>query len=110
MEAWIAPDPVALHAQGRPEKLALVDLATGRRWTYAALHRAVDQAVTALTTLGLTAEGRIAALARNSADLLIAQQAAMRMGAIFVPLNWRLAPAELEAILADCTPQLLLGD
>ena len=34
----------------------------------------------------------------------------MRLGAIFVPLNWRLAPAELAPILADCTPALLLGD
>ncbi|TGV96081.1 acyl-CoA synthetase, partial [Mesorhizobium sp. M2D.F.Ca.ET.145.01.1.1] len=37
-------------------------------------------------------------------------QAAMRLGAVFVPLNWRLAGAERQAILADCGPVLLLHD
>lgn len=110
MQDWIAPDPVALHAQGRPEKLALVDLASGRRWTYAALDRLVEKAAGALAGLGLAPGDRVAALAKNSADLLVAQQAAMRLGAIFVPLNWRLNPAELASILADCTPTLLLED
>ncbi len=110
MQEWIAPDPVALHAQGRPEKRALVDLSTGRAWTYGALDRAIDKAVTALAALGLARGGRLAVLAKNSAYLLIAQQAAMRMGAIFVPLNWRLAPAELVPILSDCAPALMLLD
>ena len=45
---WIAPDPVALHARGRPSKLACVDLATGRRWTYAELDAAIERGVAAL--------------------------------------------------------------
>ncbi|PZQ48177.1 MAG: acyl-CoA synthetase [Rhodovulum sulfidophilum] len=110
MEDWIAPDPVALHAQGRPEKLALMELASGRRWTYAALDQAIERGVAALAALGLGAGDRIAVLAKNAADLLIAQQAAMRMGAIFAPLNWRLAAAELGPILADCAPKLLVLD
>ncbi|TPE48194.1 AMP-binding protein [Amaricoccus solimangrovi] len=110
MDDWIAPDPVALHALGRPEKRALADLASGREWTYGALDRAIDKASAALAELGLAPGERLAVLARNSADLVIAQQAAMRMGAIFTPLNWRLAPAELAPILADCAPKLLLGD
>lgn len=110
MQDWIAPDPVALHARGRPEKLALVDLATDRRWTYAALDRAIEQAVVALAGLGLAPGERIAVLAKNTADLVIAQQAAARMGAIFVPMNWRLAAAELAPILADCAPRLLVLD
>lgn len=110
MHDWMSPDPVGLHAQARPEKLALVDLASGRRWTYRAFDAAIEKARAALAALGLTAGDRLATIARNSADLLIAQQAAMRSGVIFTPLNWRLAPAELDAILADCTPALLLSD
>ena len=56
---------MALHAQGRPEKLALVDLASGRRWTYAALGRTIDQAAAAFATLGLAAGDRVAALAKE---------------------------------------------
>ncbi|MGY3619307.1 AMP-binding protein [Bradyrhizobium sp. USDA 10063] len=111
MQQWYAPDPVALHARIRPDQLACVDLATDRRWTYAQLDRAIDQMVGALAALpGMGRGERIAALARNSGDLLILQQATMRAGAIFVPLNWRLSRAELAPILADCTPFMLVSD
>ena len=111
MPAWTTPDPVALHAGTQPDRLACVDLATGRRWTYLALDAAIQSAVGVLEAgHGITAGQRIATIARNSADLLILQQAAMRLGALFVPLNWRLAGAEQQAILADCDPVLLLHD
>ncbi|WP_082675767.1 AMP-binding protein [Aureimonas ureilytica] len=110
MQDWIAPDPVSLHAQARPEKTALVDLATGRRWTYRALDEAIGKACGVLDALGLRPGDRLAAIARNSADLAIALKACLRSGVIFTPLNWRLAPAELDAILADCTPALILTD
>ncbi|OLP54691.1 acyl-CoA synthetase [Rhizobium rhizosphaerae] len=110
MHDWLAPDPVGLHAQARPDKLALVDLASGRRWTYRAFDRAIEQARAVLDALGLRPGDRLAAIARNSADLVIAQQACLRSGLIFTPLNWRLAAAELDAILADCTPALILAD
>ncbi len=110
MQDWLAPDPVGLHAQARPEKTALVDLATGRRWTYKALDEVIGRACAALGALGLRPGDRLAAIARNSADLAIVLKACLRSGVIFTPLNWRLAPAELDAILADCTPALILID
>lgn len=111
MPAWKTSDPVALHARAQPDRLACVDLASGRRWTYAALDEAIQRTVGALETgYGIEQGQRIATLARNSADLLVLQQAAMRLGAIFVPLNWRLAGAEQQAILRDCDPVLLVYD
>ena len=111
MPVWTTPDPVALHARTQPERMACVDLASGRRWTYASLDDSIQRAVGVLETdYGIEQGQRIATVARNSADLLILQQAAMRVGAIFVPVNWRLAVAEQEAILADCGPVLVLHD
>ena len=111
MPAWTTPDPVTLHARAQPDRVACVDLASGRRWTYAALDEAIQRAVGVLETgYGVEQGQRIATLARNSADLLILQQAAMRLGAIFVPVNWRLASVEQQAILADSDPALLLHD
>lgn len=111
MPAWTTSDPVSLHARAQPDRLACVDLATGRRWTYFALDEAIQRAVGVLEAgHGIAAGQRIATIARNSADLLILQQAAMRLGAIFVPLNWRLASAEQKTILQDCDPALLLHD
>ncbi len=111
MPAWKTPDAVALHARGVPEKLACADLATGRRWTYRALDEAVNSAITSLTDrCGIQPGERIATIARNSADQLILQLAAMRMGAIFVPVNWRLSRQEQAQILADCSPSMLVTD
>ncbi|QKD02909.1 AMP-binding protein [Mesorhizobium loti] len=111
MPDWTTPDPVALHAGAQPDRVACVDLASGRRWTYRAFDEAIQRAVGVLESgHGVEPGQPIATLARNSADLLILQQAAMRLGAIFVPLNWRLAAAEQQAILEDCDPVLLLHD
>nr|WP_244661783.1 AMP-binding protein [Mesorhizobium huakuii] len=111
MPASTTSDPVALHAGAQPDRVACVDLASGRRWTYRAFDEAIQRAIGVLETgYGVEQGQRVATLARNSADLLILQQAAMRLGAIFVPLNWRLASAEQQVILADCDPALLLHD
>ncbi|MFC0220280.1 AMP-binding protein [Pseudochelatococcus lubricantis] len=111
MQHWQTPDLIALHAGLRPDRLACVDLATGRRWSYAELDRAVRQMAGVLAgRLGIRRGGRVAVLARNSADQLILQQAVMRLGAILAPLNWRLARQELAPILADCAPSLLVTD
>jgi fatty-acyl-CoA synthase len=111
MPPWTTPDPVALHARAQPKRTACVDLASGRRWTYAALDDSIQRAVSVLVdSYGIEPGQRIATVARNSADLLILQQAAMRIGAIFVPVSWRLSKAEQEAILADCGPVLVLHD
>ncbi|MFT3690992.1 AMP-binding protein [Paenirhodobacter sp.] len=107
---FISPDPVALHARLRPEALACVDLQTGQRWSYRALDRDIQRAVTVLTAEGIGRGDRVAALAKNSVYQIVLQQALMRLGAIFVPLNWRLSLPELARLLADCTPALLYAD
>ncbi|MCX7382943.1 MAG: AMP-binding protein [Alphaproteobacteria bacterium] len=59
---------------------------------------------------GVGVGDRVAALAQRSTDVFELQFACFRIGAIFVPLNWRLAPVELAAILANCTPTVLAHD
>ena len=103
-------DFVSLHAQGRPDSVALVDAASGQRWTFESLDRAVGSAVGVITARGVTAGDRISAITRNSPELIILQLACARTGAILVPLNWRLSDCELGALIADCEPALLFGD
>jgi fatty-acyl-CoA synthase len=104
-------DCIAHHAMRRPHSLAAVDLATGRHHTY----RAYDDRISRLAKsfraqFGITAGDRIAVLAPNTTDTFEVQFACGRIGAIFVPLNWRLAKPELSAILADCAPAMLVYD
>ena len=104
------PDFVRLHARGRPDSIALVDASSRRELSYHALDRAVAAAVTVLRSAGVEPGSRIAALSRNSVELVILHLACARSGAILAPLNWRLSATELRTILEDCAPDLLFGD
>jgi fatty-acyl-CoA synthase len=102
-------DFIAHFARTTPNKLAVHDLTVGEHFTYAQLDDAVDRAASVLHgRLGAPAGKRVAALSRNSAELLILHFACIRAGTIFVPLNWRLTPSEIALNLEDCEPSLLL--
>ena len=81
-----------------------------RRFTYAEFAARVDRQAAALLRLGVVAGDRVAVLAPNGAMALEAHFAPMRIGAILVMLNTRLAPAELEWILKHCGAKVLLVD
>ena len=104
-------DCIAHHAMRRPDSLAAVDLATGRHHTYQAFNERIARLAGSLRrNHGIAAGDRVAILAPNTTDTFDVQFACGRLGAIFVPLNWRLANPELLAILADCTPAMLIYD
>ncbi len=63
-----------------------------------------------LNGLGAQFGDRIALLSRNSIEMNVAMAACELFGLICVPLNHRLATAELSKILLDCTPRFLLGE
>ena len=52
----------------------------------------------------------VALVCENDPRVFELQFACMRLGAMFVPLNWRLAPMELHAIVADAEPAMLVHD
>ncbi|KQT35299.1 hypothetical protein ASG29_04155 [Sphingomonas sp. Leaf412] len=97
------------HAAARPDAAALSF--ADRRWTYAALDLHANRIAHALLRDGIVAGDRIAWLGRNSDVVALLALACARAGAIFVPINWRLAPLEIAHILADCGARaLVLGD
>lgn len=104
-------DPVKTHAEHRPHSQALVDLESGMRWTYGELHATLDRLAAWLVgEFGPASGVRVSTLARNCAQMLILQLAGVRAGTIFVPLNWRLAPVEIETLTGDAAPELLFFD
>jgi fatty-acyl-CoA synthase len=107
MDGGIA-DWVARRAQRRPDATALVDVATGARHTYAELDRRVGARAAALAALGVDAGARMALLGENSASYLEWLFGAARLGAITVPVNHRLAPAEVAHVLADSGATVLV--
>lgn len=98
------------HAHFRPEKEALVCAETGRRLTYAALFAETLSAAKTLQDLGVGRGDRVAVLAQNDLRFFSLFFAAARIGAITVPLNWRLSKNEQEQILADCQASVMYVD
>ena len=104
-------DSVLSFARSQPEALALADLESGGRWTYAGLDRAADGVAAWLAArLGPASGQRVAVLARNCAETMVLHLGTVRAGAVFVPFNWRLTLAELSALVADAGPALLFHD
>ncbi len=78
--------------------------------THSELRQTVDRMAAELVQHGLRPGERVAVLAYNSRRYFCLLGAAARLGAILVPLNWRLATEELLFILRDAEPALLLFD
>ncbi|HYE26711.1 MAG TPA: AMP-binding protein [Allosphingosinicella sp.] len=102
------PDLIARRAELTPDSAALEELVTGRALTYAALDARAARAAGLLDSRGVGAGERVAILCRNRLAFFEALFACARLGAILVPLNWRMPAAELDALIADAAPRLLL--
>ncbi|MFA9200511.1 MAG: AMP-binding protein [Cypionkella sp.] len=93
-------EALAGWAAEMPEAIALRHGDTAIDW------RAYDAAATrianGLAAMGLEPGDRIAYLGKNSYRACELAMGAARAGMIIVPVIWRLAPAEIEYILADC--------
>lgn len=102
-------DWIAHHAVYTPDKLALVDVATGRNLSYRDLDERIGQLAAGLAARhNVKCGDRVALLALNTTECFEILFACQRLGAIFVPLNWRLSPAELGYILRDCAPAVVI--
>jgi fatty-acyl-CoA synthase len=102
-------DWVAFNARRRPDHLALADVGTGRRFSYDAMFARVERAARYLAAANVGRGDRVAVLARNSSDQLELLFACKRLGALFVPINWRLAAPELRYIVEDAAPTILFA-
>ena len=94
-----------------PEKEALVDAIKNRRYTYGQLADDIYRLANFLRRdLDIRQGDRVACLSLNRAEYITLFFALSRLGAILVPLNFRLAPAEFIYFLEDATPKALFFD
>ncbi len=91
-----------------PERLAL--RFEGRDWTYAEMQQAVEDCAARLAALGIAKGDRVAFLGFNQPMFFFVMFAAARIGAIFVPLNFRLTGPELAFMIEDCAASALIVD
>jgi len=102
-------DLLAAHAADRPEAVALQ---FGDAWLrYGELAARCERVAARLHREWRVARGdRVAWLGANHPGQLVLLFALARIGAILLPLNFRLAPAEWDALFSDCTPAHLVHD
>lgn len=98
------------RAELAPDRIAFIEAASGRTLTYRAFDQRAERAAHLLRDLGVGRGDRVATLMLNETAFFEILFSAARLGAIVVPLNWRLAADELRPILADCSPRLLVHD
>ena len=98
------------QANIRPNKIAIKDLDTGSELSYGQLDLRAHKLGAWFQAEGIKKGDRIALLLPNMPEFFEIQFACSKIGAICLPLNWRLSEKELEYILNDSSPSLLIFD
>ena len=97
------------RAQLNPGLEAFIDTHSGRRLTFTELDARANRTANFLgRELGVHKGDRVALLMMNSPEFLESFFAIAKLGAVCVPLNWRLVPDELQFILKDSGSRTLL--
>ncbi len=101
-------DWIATHAHRSPSAVAQIDHATGRRFTYAEMQDRVSRIAGHLRLIeGVGVGDVVAVLGNNASDIFDIDFACGRAGAIFLPMNTRLAAPEIAFQLDDARPNVL---
>src|SRR5262249_17651173 len=104
-------DWIAHFGRRIPDKTAVVDLASARSFTYAEFDARISRLATHLRDqLKIGRGDRVAVLALNTTDTLEVQFACARLGAVFLPLNTRLTVPQLEFIVGDAAPKVMIHE
>ncbi|SEE74561.1 AMP-binding protein [Streptomyces sp. 2314.4] len=91
------------------DREALVEVASGRRWTYTELGRAVDEVALGLLAKGVTKGDRVGIWAPNCAEWVLVQYATAKIGAILVNVNPAYRVHELAYVLRQAGITVLVS-
>jgi len=104
-------DWIKRWAKYTPKRLAIRDYDTKNEWSYLEMHKRVNALSCYLRDdLKVKRGDRIAVYSPNNAEYVFLFFASLRLGSILVPLNFRLMPRELDGLIVDCEPTLLVYD
>lgn len=91
-----------------PHKEGLVDRRLGKSWTYREWDADVNKLANAFKRSGVQKGDRVSTVLFNTAEFATTLFACMKIGAIFNPINFRLMGKEIEFILKDAAPKIVL--
>jgi fatty-acyl-CoA synthase len=88
---------------------ALIEIATGRQWSYTELNSVVDRFALGLLALGIKRGDRVGIWSPNCAEWTIVQYATAKVGAILVNVNPAFRTVELEYVARQCGMRMLIS-
>jgi fatty-acyl-CoA synthase len=106
--AWTLVAASARHARERAGHTAVI--CQDRRVDYAWMHRQSNRAAHALRAAGAGPGDRVAWFGRESEYYYVVFLACAKVGAVLVPVNWRLTAREVTHILGDSGAKVLFHD
>jgi long-chain acyl-CoA synthetase len=98
-------ETVAFHAGRAPATTAII--CSGRRLSYAELHRGSNRVAHAIAAAGLRPGARVAFLGKESEHYYEILFGCAKSATVLVPVNWRLTASEVDHILRDSGTELL---
>lgn len=101
---------ICRRAERTPESIALIDAETGEKTDYHRMAHNVACRAGALRARGVRRGDRIAFVSCNSVALMETMFAVAHLGAVFVPVNYRLSAEEVAYILDDARPTVVGHD
>lgn len=105
--SWI--DFLKVNAEKFEAKIALKEQSTGVSLSYRQLEIQTNQWANFLVKNEVKKGDRVVFINTNSLEHVTLLIACAKLGAIFVPMNWRLGPAEKEEIIKEVAPKLVLS-
>jgi acyl-CoA synthetase (AMP-forming)/AMP-acid ligase II len=101
---------VIARRQGSAQPDAVAFVTPAHRWTFGAIERLSNQLAQGFAHLGIGRGDRVAGLTKHTAECVAVVLAAQKVGAVCMPVNWRLAPPEVEYIVNDGEAKFLMVD
>ncbi len=93
-----------------PHRAAFVEFERNRRFTFAQLNARANRVANGLLAQGIRPGDRVATLLKNSIEFVETYFAVAKIGAVMVPVNWRLVAGEIAYILQDSGAIALVYD
>ncbi|GEL78116.1 AMP-binding protein [Tenuibacillus multivorans] len=100
-------DWISKRAQLFANDIALIDAESNDQWSFKDMNNRAEILAKCFIYHDIKKGDRVALLAPNHISYLDFLFACMKIGAIFVPLNWRLSSNELEYVVNDSEPKLI---
>jgi acyl-CoA synthetase (AMP-forming)/AMP-acid ligase II len=101
-------DMVARNARLHPKRLAFA--LDGERITHGAYLARAERLAAGLARAGIRPGDRVGVLSQNNLEFVDLYGAIARLGAILVPINWRLSAEEVAYVIADAAPKIMIAD